>query len=154
MQPHSALRLLLLAFLLLAPACGVSFGGSSQSTELFKDLELDGDFYANHELVLSVEVNQAYPVPVKVACYYEDPDNLTEDGKKVAFQERATLIGERVLVASDAGSPGDDVPNETLRFAFSVPQPGSYFAACLTPASPENGIRLDFDLRPAIDSVA
>jgi hypothetical protein len=144
----------LLALLLLAPACGVSFGGGSEDTELFKDIEMEGDLYANRELVLSVEVNQAYPVPVKVACYYEDPDNLSEDEEKVAFHERAILIGERVLPASDADSPDEDVPNETLRFAFSVPQPGSYFAACLTPASPENGIGVDFELRPAIDAVA
>lgn len=140
--------------LLLLPACGVQFGGSFEGTEVFKDLELEGDRFANRELVLALEVNQAYPIPVRIACYYEDRENLTEDQEKVAFQERATLIGERVLPASDADSPGDDVPRETLRFAFSVPEPGNYFAACLTPAAPENGIGVEFDLRPAIDAVA
>lgn len=155
MLPRCALpRLLIIATLLLLPACGVAFGGGDEGTELFKDLDLEGDRFANRELVLAVEVNQAYDVPVQVACYYEDRENLTEDEKKVAFQERATLIGERVLPASDAESPGEDVPHETLRFAFSVPEPGSYFAACLTPASPENGIGFEFDLRPAIDAVA
>jgi hypothetical protein len=154
LQPHTALRHLLFAFVLLAPACGVSFGGGSEGTELFKDLEIEGDLYANRELILALEVNQAYPVPVKVACYYEAPDNLSEDEEKVAFQERAVLIGERVLTASGAESPDEDVPNEMLRFAFSIPEPGSYFAACLTPASPENGIGVDFDLRPAIDAIA
>ena len=154
LRPSSLQRLLIALTLLLLPACGVSFGGGSDDTELFKDLEIEGDLFANRELVLAVEVNQAYSVPVRVACYYEDRENLTEDEEKVAFQERATLIGERTLPASDAESPGDDVPHETLRFAFSVPDPGTYFAACLTPASPENGIGLEFELRPAIDAVA
>jgi hypothetical protein len=153
--PRFALRnVLLLAALALLPACGVQFGSSFEGTELFKDLDLQGDRFANRELVLSVEVNQAYSVPVRIACYYEQPDALTDDDKKVAFQERATLIGERVLPASDTGSPGDDVPRQTLRFPFSIPDAGSYFAACLTPASPENGIGLDFDLKPAIDAIA
>jgi hypothetical protein len=118
---------------------------------------LEGDLFANRELVLVLEVNQAYTVPVRVACYYEDRQNLSDDDKKVAFQERAILIGERVLEAADpttVQSPDDDVPRETLRFAFSVPEAGRYFAACLTPASPENGIGTDFQLRPAIDAVA
>jgi hypothetical protein len=132
----------------------VQFGAASDDTELFKDLDLVGDRFANRELVLALEVNQAYPVPVRVACYYEDRENLTEDEEKVAFEERATLIGERVLPASGADAPEDEVPRETLQFAFSVPEPGTYFAACLTPASPENGIGLEFDLRSAIDAVA
>ena len=132
----------------------MQFGASSDATELLKDLDLEGDRFANRELVLALEVNQSYPVPVRVACYYEDRENLTGEEKKVAFQDRATLIGERVLPASNAESPGDDVRRETLRFAFSVPEPGTYFAACLTPASPDNGIVLEFDLRPAIDAVA
>jgi len=132
----------------------VQFVASSDATELFKDLDLEGDRFANRELVLALEVSQSYPVPVRIACYYEDRENLTEDEEKVAFQERATLIGERVMPASDAESPGDDVPRETLRFAFSVPEPGTYFVACLTPASPENGIGLEFNLRAALDAVA
>ncbi len=132
----------------------MQFSSSFDGTELFKKLDLQGDLFANRELVLAVEVNQAYAVPVRVACYYEDRENLSEDDKKVAFQERATLIGERVLPASDADSPGDDVTRQTLRFAFSIPDAGTYFAACLTPASPENGIGLEFKLRPAIDAIA
>ena len=132
----------------------MQFSSSFEGTEVFKDLEIEGDLFANRQLVLVLEVNQAYSVPVRIACYYENPDDLSEDEKKVAFHERATLIGERVLTASNASSPGDDVRRETLRFPFSVPVPGSYFAACLTPASPENGIDLDFELLPAIDAVA
>jgi hypothetical protein len=150
----SARQLLLLLALLLLPACGVSFVSSFDGTELFKKLELQGDLYANRELILAVDVNQAYPVPVRVACYYEDREHLSKDEKKVAFQERATLIGERVLDASDAESPGDDVQRQTLRFTFAIPEAGKYFAACLTPASPENGIGVSFELRPAIDAVA
>jgi hypothetical protein len=132
----------------------VQFGSSFDGTELFKDIDVEGDLYANRKIALTVEVNQAYALPVRIACYYEDRENLTDDEKKVAFQERATLIGERVLPASDAESPGEDVPRETLRFAFAIPAPGSYFAACLTPAAPENGIGVEFELRPAIDAVA
>ncbi len=139
---------------LLLPACGVRFGDSLEVTELFKDLDIEGDLFANRPLLLAIEVNQAYSVPVRVACYYEEPDDLSEDDKRVAFQERATLIGERDLPASTAPSPGDDVLRETLHFPFSVPEPGSYFVACITPASPENGIGLEFDLSPAIDSAA
>jgi hypothetical protein len=153
--PRSAIqRLLIIAAILLLPACGVQFGAASDETELFKDLDLVGDRFANRELVLALEVNQAYAIPVRVACYYEDREKLTKDEKKVAFQERATLIGERVLPASDAEAPDDNVPRETLQFAFSVPEPGTYFVACLTPASPENGIGLEFNLRPAIDAFA
>jgi len=136
------------------PACGIQFGGSFDGTELFKDLEIEGDRFANRPLIIAVEVNQSYSVPVRVACYYEDRENLTEDEEKVAFHERAVLIGDRVLEPSGAEEPADDVARETLRFPFSVPEPGSYFAACLTPASPENGIGTDFELRPAIDAVA
>jgi hypothetical protein len=149
--------LILLALLLLLPACGVSFKDSFNGTELLKELDIEGDLFANRELVLVLQVNQAYTVPVKIACFYEDRENLTDDEKKVAFQERATLIGERTLEAADPAavdSPGDDVPRETLRFTFSIPEAGKYFAACLTPASPENGIGIDFRLRPAIDAVA
>jgi hypothetical protein len=147
-------RLFIVLSIALLPACGVQFGGSFEGTELFKDLEVEGDLFANRELIISLEVNQAYRVPVQVACYYEDRENLTDDEKRVAFQERAVRIGERVLEPSDAESPGDDVPRETLRFPFSIPVPGTYFAACLTPASPENGIGTEFELRPAIDAVA
>jgi hypothetical protein len=153
LRPLVLLLLSLIAALLLT-ACGVQFGSSFDGTQLFEELEVEGDLYANREIALIVEVNQAYSVPVRIACYYEDRENLSEDEEKVAFQERATLIAERVLPASDAESPGDDVPNETLRFGFSIPEPGTYFAACLTPASPENGIGIDFELRPAIDAVA
>jgi hypothetical protein len=149
-----ARRLLILLALLLLPACGVSFVSSFNGTELFKKLELQGDLYANRELILVLDVNQAYPVPVRVACYYEDRENLTDEDKKVAFQERATLIGERVLPPSDTESPGDDVTRQTLRFTFAIPDAGKYFAACLTPAAPENGIGVSFQLRPAIDAVA
>ena len=155
MLPQTALRrLLILAAVFLLPACGVQFSSSFEGTEVFKDLEIEGDLFANRQLVLVLEVNQAYSVPVRIACYYENPDDLSEDEKEVAFHERATLIGERVLTGPNASSPGDDVPRETLRFPFSVPVPGSYFVACLTPASPENGIGLDFELSPAIDAVA
>ncbi len=155
MLPQSVLRrFVFVAAVILLPACGVQFNSPSEDSEIFKDLEIEGDLFANRQLILVLEVNQAYSVPVRVACYYEDPDDLSEAEAKVAFQERATLIGERVLPASDAASPGDDVPRETLRFPFSIPAPGSYFVTCITPASPENGIGLDFRLLPAIDAVA
>jgi hypothetical protein len=153
--PEISLRRLLILFaVLLLPACGVRFDASFDGTELLKDIDLEGDLFANRELVLVLEVNQAYAVPVRIACYYEDRENLTDEEKEVPFHERATPIGERLLQASDAESPGDDVRRETLRLAFSVPEPGTYFAACLTPASPENGIGVEFELRPAIDAVA
>lgn len=144
----------LVVMLALLPACGITFGSPSSGTELFKHLELDGDLFAQRRLVLSVEVSTNYPVPVRVACYYEAPNRLSPDERKLAFHNRATVIGERVLepvVADDASS---DEIRRTLRFAFVVRRPGEYFAACLTPAAPENGIGINFEVKSAIDAVA
>jgi hypothetical protein len=100
--------LLFLASLALA-ACGVRFGDEFEGTELFKTAWLTQDIdgkaepcaregatwvcRANTRLSVNVGVTNGYPVPVRVACYYEDPEALTEDDEDLAFVERATMVG-------------------------------------------------------------
>jgi hypothetical protein len=99
-------------------------------------------------------ITDGYPVPVRVACYYEDPDAVTEDQERLTFEERATLIGETVLAAREGKRPdqgkgdAEDLPRETISFPFDSPPPGKYFLACLTPASPDNGLGLTFTVAP------
>ena len=122
----------------LGAACGVTFTSPNDGTELFKGLTVSGEPRAGAALMLSVRVTQTYPVPVRVACYYEDFDRLTDDQKELAFLERATLIGETVLPAGLDRRFGEEAPEETLSFDFTIDTPGSYHVACLTPAAPEN----------------
>lgn len=116
------------------------FSESFNGTELFKAIELQGERVVGSTLELTVSLNPAYPVPVQIACYYEDGSKLTDDQHKLAFQERATPIGEEVLRPATGRRPGDDVERRQLTFRFKVEEPGDYFLACLTPAAPENGL--------------
>jgi hypothetical protein len=155
--------LLFLASLALA-ACGVRFGDEFEGTELFKTAWLTQDIdgkaepcaregatwvcRANTRLSVNVGVTNGYPVPVRVACYYEDPEALTEDDEDLAFVERATMVGEVVLPAREGARPDDFAPDEeddpaqreTLTFDFDGPEPGSYVVVCLTPAAADNGV--------------
>ena len=87
-------RLFLLALLLALPACGVSFRTEFKGTEVFKSISVSGNRVVGSELTLNLEVAQPYPVPVQVSCYFENEDDLTDDQKMVAFQERAAKVGE------------------------------------------------------------
>jgi hypothetical protein len=149
LNPASILRRLpFLALLFVAlPACGVSFRSSFKGTEVFKSISISGDRIAGSELTLTVEVAQPYPVPIKVSCYYEDADSLTDDQKIVAFQERAPLIGETVLPANVGSDPQNKVEKQTLSFKFKPEQAGQYFAACVTPGAPDNGYGMSFTVR-------
>ena len=142
-------RLVLLMLLLALPACGVSFGGKFEGTETFKSLSLSGDRVVGKELKLTVEVAQPYPVPVQIACYYENSDTLTDDEKMVAFQERATKIGETVLPANPDSNPQDKAERQQLSFSFIPTTAGDYFAACIVPGAPENGYGMAFTVKPA-----
>ncbi len=136
-------RLLFLVTLLSTlTACGVSFHETFDGTETFKGISLAGDRSVGSELTLTVTVAQIYPVPMEIACYYEDGDHLTDDDYRVAFQERAKRIGETVL--PPASLP---IERQLLTFDFSVPEPGNYFLACLTPAAADNGLGLLFTIR-------
>jgi hypothetical protein len=128
--------------LVLLPACGVSFGESFDGTEMFKAISLAGDRSPGAELTLTVTVIQSNPVPVQITCVYEDSNNLTDDDYRVAFHERASRIGSVVL---PAGS--EEAKREAISFTFSVPEPGDYFLACLTPAAAENGLGLSFTIK-------
>ncbi len=155
LTPASLLRsLVLLTTLVLLPGCGIDFSESDRGNDLFKGMILSGDPFVNRELIVSLDVTAAYPVPVTIACYYENRTALSADQRKVPFAERALLIGERVMQPVAADHPSTGAPHETLRFAFSVPSPGVYYLGCLTPAAPENRINLNFEVRPAIDAVA
>ena len=147
--PSPPIRIAFLLLLLALPACGVSFRSNFEGTEVFKKVSISGDRVAGAELTLNVEVAQPYPVPLQVACYYEDPDKVTEDQKNVAFQERAPLIGQAVLPANVGSNPQDKVETQTLTFKFKVDKPGDYFVACLTPAAAENGYGVSFTVKAA-----
>ena len=117
-------------------------------TELFEDVELSGSRTANGELTVTITVTQAYPVAVRVACFYELADkDLTDDEKQLAFAERASKIGETLLPPSPETKPDDEVEPVEVTFRFSVAEPGRYFLACLTPAAPDNGIGMIFRIR-------
>jgi hypothetical protein len=134
-------RLLCLALTLaaLSLGCGVSFSRAQDGTEVFKGLEISGDRVVGAPLTLSLQVAQGYPVPVRVACYYEDDARLTDDQRKLAFLERATPIGEVVLPAAPDARPDADLTPQSLSFEFTIAAAGDYVVACLTPAAPENG---------------
>ena len=149
---------------------GVSFSEEFEGTELFKTAWLTeattggaGEVCAKEgatwvcrtgmQLNVNVGITNGYPVPVRVACYYEDPDAVTEDDEKLTFAERAKLIGETVLPAQDGRRPDTYAPKagnsnalETLSFAFPAPERGKYLLVCLTPAAADNGIALTFKI--------
>ncbi len=145
---RARLRLLLLVPLLLltAVACNVSFNDTFTGTEIMKKISLDGDRSAGAPLTLNLQVSQIYSVPLQIDCYYDDENHLNEDQKKLLFQERATPIGEKVLPPAPVATPTKKAAAETVSFQFSVPRPGSYFLACLTPAAAENGWGLNFTI--------
>jgi hypothetical protein len=144
---------LLLLLLVCVPACGISFGSDETKGDFFEDLDLTGERLVNRELTIEVQVSNRYTVPVRIACYYEKPSELTEDQEEVGFEERARLIGERVIQPV-IGASGDEPVEQTLRFNFSLPEAGKYNAACLTPASPENAIGVTFEIKAAADAAA
>ena len=148
LNPASILRRPVLLLLLLAlPACGVSFRSNFSGTEVFKGISISGDRVVGSELTLTVTIAQPYPVPLQISCYYEDEDSLTEDQKNIAFQERAPLIGQTVLPANVGSNPQDKVEKQTLTYKFTPRQPGTYFAACLTPGAADNGYGTSFTVR-------
>jgi hypothetical protein len=130
----------------LACGCGVRFRDDFDGTELFKSIVLQGERVAGATLEVTVGLNQAYPVPVHVACFYEDGSKLTDDQLKLAFHERATPIGEEVLPPVSGRDPGDEVERREVSFRFRVDEPGDYFVACLTPAAPDNGLGRSFTI--------
>jgi len=140
-------RFVLLALLLALPACGVSFRSEFNGTEVFKSISISGERVAGAELTLNLEVAQPYPVPVQVSCYFENEDDLTDDQKMVAFQERATKIGETVLAANAGSNPQDKVEKQKLSFTFTPTTPGDYFVACITPGAPDNGYGMSFTVK-------
>jgi hypothetical protein len=144
----------LLALLLSLPACGVAFRDGFDGTELFKEVELSGDRIVNRPLTVTMELNEAYPVPVRVACYYDKSRGLSDDQKKIAFHERAVLIGQRDIGGTAGSRPDEEVTPTYISFQFSIPEPGQYFLACITPAAPDNGIGKRITIRSAADASA
>ncbi len=153
MYDRRSLRLRTLPRLLLAPlalfgltACGVEFSSTFEGTEIFKGISLTGERTTGSELTVTLTLNPSYPVPVRIACYYEDDDTLTDDQEKLAFHDRAIPAGSTVIEPSPNATPGEELERRELSFTFVVEQPGEYFIACLTPAAPENGLGVDFTI--------
>src|SRR5690606_38353049 len=136
-------RLLALVLLCLAlPACGVAFSFEFDGTEVFRDLELEGDMQPGTPIAVTLTVRQPYPVPLAISCRYENTD-LTDDQRKVIFAERAIPVYDTVLPPapeSRLGEDAEDPPDIEHRFEFAVEEPGEYFIACFTVAAPEHGI--------------
>ena len=133
----------LVAVVLLA-ACGVRFRSEFEGTELLKGISLTGERRAGAELTVNLQVSRVYPVPVRVACFYEASGRLSKEQKKLAFEERGTAIGEVVLDPAAERRPDEKAPEERLTFRFSAPAPGKYSLACLTPAAGENAWGMTF----------
>jgi hypothetical protein len=149
LRPHPLTRLLLAPLALFGlTACGITFSSGFDGTEMFKAIELTGDRHPGAELTVILGIELTYPVPVEIACFYEDEDNVTEDMQKLPFHERARPAGSTVLEPVRDTTPGADVERQELSFRFRAPEPGDYFIACLTPAAPENGIGVDFKVSP------
>jgi hypothetical protein len=155
MYDPRSLRRHVLHRLLLAPlaaigltACGVAFSSTFEGTEMFEGISLEGPMTPGSELTLYLTVNISYPVPLEIACFWDDSDTLTKDQQKIAFHDRAATAGRRTIEAAPAGTkPGDDVEDIVEVFTFPAPNAaGDYFIACLTPAAPDNGIGLSFDI--------
>ena len=127
--------------MLTLPACGIVFSAGFEGTEVFRDLELDGEFRAGSAVTATVTVTQPYAAPLAVSCRYENRD-ITDDQRKVAFSERALPVFDAVLEAHTGPRPDDreNLAVETMSFEFTVSEPGDYFIACFTVAAPENGI--------------
>ncbi|MGE0059583.1 MAG: hypothetical protein AB7P33_04110 [Dehalococcoidia bacterium] len=150
MRLHRLPRLLLASLAALGlTACGVAFSSTFDGTEMFKGIEVTGDRVEGAELTVTVTILQVYPIPVELACYYEDDDDLSDDMQKIAFHDRALLAGKTTVEAAPEGvKPGDDVERQQVSFTFTPPVAGDYFIACLTPAAPDNGIGVDFEVKP------
>lgn len=150
------MRLNRLTRLLFAPlaalgltACGVAFSSTFDGTEMFKGITVTGDRTEGSELTVTVWIAPVYPVPVELACYYEDDDDLSEDMQKIAFHDRALLAGKTTVEPAPEGvKPGDDVERQQVSITFTPRVAGDYFIACLTPAAPDNGIGVDFEVLP------
>lgn len=135
-----------LVALLFLSACGVAFSDDFDGTELFKGISLSGERVPGAELTVHLRINNGYPVPVRIGCYYEDPKTVTKEQEELAFNERATLIGETVLPAQEGRRPDKKYPGQELSFSFAAPEAGSYFLACFTPAAKDNGLGLNFKI--------
>jgi hypothetical protein len=138
-------------------ACGVSFSDSFDGTEVFKGISLGGGACSVQadvwrcpkvdQLTVDLQIADGYPVPLRIACYYEDPDTVTEDQDKLAFHERAMLAGESTVDPKEGRKPGDKhIDRELVSISFPAPPPGDYFLACLTPAAADNGLGLSFKI--------
>lgn len=79
------------------------------------------------------------------------PAELTGDQLALSFDQRASKIGEALLQPGPEVNPGDDAALESISFNFSIPEPGDYFLACLTPAAPENSLGIAFSLTTLSD---
>jgi len=149
LTPPFARFLIILITLAALPTCGVELKETFEGTEVFKGIALSGERVAGGELTLTLTVSQGYAVPVRIACLYENRSTRPPGWQKLAFEERATLIGETVLPAVVGSKPGDGGERQTFSFPFVVPEAGDYQVVCLTPAAPDNALRIEFRVAAA-----
>ena len=111
-------------------------------------MDISGTRTVGNPLTVTLTLTQAYPVAVRIACYYDLSDrDLTDDEKSLPFEERANKVGEATLPPAPEHRPDDEVEETRMDFSFSIPEPGRYFLACLTPSSPDNGISSTVTIR-------
>jgi len=139
--------------------CGVAFHDKFDGTELFKRISVCDEanrcttgstrqYAAGALLKVDLVYTQGYPVPVEVACYYNDESHLTDDQKNVVFQERAALAAKTVLPPATEGRPDQKhLPQQHFTFDLTIAAPGDYFLACITPASADNGLGAGLKIR-------
>ncbi len=120
---------------LLLAGCGVSFGSSDKSTEIFQSLRVFREPNGGYNMVLQLDYRQPYTVDVGVSC------SLKQNGQRL--EEVGNL---RVPANPRGGQVGDVTPvpgNFTIQ--FPGPPPGHYRVTCLTPDDENNAISTDFD---------
>lgn len=129
-----ALALLAASGLLLA-ACGVSFGSSDKSTDIFEALRVFREPNGGYNMVLQLDYRQPYTVDVGVSCY------LKQNG------QRLEELGNLKVPANPRGGQVGDVTPVPGNFTtqFPGPPPGHYRVTCLTPDDENNAISADFD---------
>src|SRR3989304_3897617 len=106
LTPPFARFLIILITLAALPTCGVELKETFEGTEVFKGIALSGERVAGGELTMTLTVSQGYAVPVRIACLYENRSTRPPGWQKLAFEERATLIGGTVLPADVGAKPG------------------------------------------------
>jgi hypothetical protein len=169
-----ALPVLLGAAVLIG--CGISVDAGDPETEVFRDLELDGEFVTGGLLNLSLYHAQIYTVPVNINCEVIAVDDSLVPTPIATATETPTLAPgvtptslplpapretpeNRVmdfmvdsLQPNEEGGPvGEATPVlGSVEFEFRAPDlPGDYVLRCYTPQDDNNSISEPFTIEAA-----